>query len=104
MMQYQNKPKISPVNQTNNPNINQTTGLTVDQVNKHNNANDCWVIVQNHVYDVTNFLGQHPGGSDKIIPFCGKDATDAFLTKGGQGSHSPRAMQKLESLKIGLIK
>jgi len=28
------------------------------------------------VYDVTNFLEDHPGGKDAIMLFAGKDATE----------------------------
>ncbi|RJO59839.1 cytochrome b5 domain-containing protein [Candidatus Parcubacteria bacterium] len=68
---------------------------------KHNQANDCWVIIENQVYEVTNYLDQHPGGRDKIIPFCGKDANEAFNTQGGQGEHSDAAWEQLQNLYVG---
>jgi cytochrome b involved in lipid metabolism len=48
------------------------------EVAKHNTDADCWVIVGGMVFDVTNFLDDHPGGKASIIPFAGKDATEAF--------------------------
>ena len=59
--------------------------LTIAEVAKHNTPSDCWFIVQNKVYNVTGFLRLHPGGADQIIPYCGKDGSQAFLTRGGLG-------------------
>ncbi|CAD0088482.1 unnamed protein product, partial [Aureobasidium vineae] len=32
-------------------------------VKQHDNAEDCWIILYEKVYDVTSFLEEHPGGS-----------------------------------------
>ena len=47
-------------------------------VAKHTSETDCWVIVGDEVYDVTNFLKDHPGGKKSIMLFAGKDATEEF--------------------------
>ncbi|WPK27199.1 hypothetical protein PUMCH_004576 [Australozyma saopauloensis] len=52
--------------------------LTYDEVSAHNTKTDCWVIIHDKVYDVTSFLGEHPGGSAIILKYAGKDATKAF--------------------------
>merc|ERR1712124_221386 len=52
--------------------------LTAEEVSHHNTAEDCWVILNNKVYDVTNFLGDHPGGKKAIMVYAGKDATEEF--------------------------
>ncbi|KAK9483679.1 cytochrome b5-like heme/steroid binding domain-containing protein, partial [Lipomyces starkeyi] len=38
----------------------------------------CWVIIRNTVYDVTDFLPDHPGGGRSILRSAGKDATTDF--------------------------
>ena len=48
------------------------------EVAKHNKENDCWVIVNGQVLDVTKFLPDHPGGKKAILLFAGKDATEEF--------------------------
>jgi len=52
--------------------------LTVDIVAKHASPESCWIILYGHVYDVTNFVAQHPGGSKVILQLAGQDATSEF--------------------------
>ena len=35
---------------------------TMEEVRKHKTDNDCWIVWNGGVYDVTNFLPDHPGG------------------------------------------
>merc|ERR1712178_601942 len=51
---------------------------TKEEVAKHTTKNDCWVILNGKVLNVTNFLGEHPGGELAILTFAGKDATEEF--------------------------
>lgn len=51
---------------------------SVDEVAKHNKKEDIWVIVNDQVLDVTNFLPDHPGGEKAIILYAGRDATEEF--------------------------
>ncbi|EXJ56254.1 uncharacterized protein A1O5_12710 [Cladophialophora psammophila CBS 110553] len=49
-----------------------------EEVLKHNTTESCWVIVHGQVYDVTNFLGDHPGGSTVVLRHAGKDVSEIF--------------------------
>ncbi|KAF4677399.1 hypothetical protein FOZ63_025921 [Perkinsus olseni] len=51
---------------------------TAAEVAAHNAEGDCWVIIGDEVYDVTEFLPDHPGGKKAILLFAGKDATEEF--------------------------
>lgn len=51
---------------------------TTDEVSQHNSKDSCWVIVHGKVYDVTEFLPEHPGGEKIILKYAGKDATKKF--------------------------
>ena len=41
-------------------------------IKKHNNARDCWIVVEGKVYDVTDFLKDHPGGPAVILKYAGR--------------------------------
>ncbi|KDN45165.1 hypothetical protein RSAG8_05080, partial [Rhizoctonia solani AG-8 WAC10335] len=51
---------------------------TAEEVAKHNKKDDCWVIIDGQVLDVTNFLADHPGGEKAILLYAGRDATEEF--------------------------
>jgi cytochrome b involved in lipid metabolism len=74
--------------------------LTVGEVAKHNTSANCYIVVRDSVYDVTKFIPNHPGGPERIIPLCGKDATSAFT---GQHSGQPQPEAALASFKIGAL-
>ncbi|KFA66307.1 hypothetical protein S40285_01866 [Stachybotrys chlorohalonatus IBT 40285] len=48
------------------------------EVAKHNTPESCWVVLYGNVYDVTDFLPSHPGGSKIILSLAGKDATEEY--------------------------
>jgi len=59
--------------------VDKNTPYTLAEVAKHNKDDDCWVVVQGKVLDVTKFLDDHPGGRKAIMLYAGKDATEEFL-------------------------
>ncbi|KAI7859964.1 hypothetical protein BDC45DRAFT_431621 [Circinella umbellata] len=52
--------------------------ISLQEVAQHNKKDDLWVILYGKVYDLTQFLPEHPGGQKIILKFAGKDATKAF--------------------------
>eukprot|EP00457_Paulinella_chromatophora_P005066 gb/GEZN01005079.1/.p1 GENE.gb/GEZN01005079.1/~~gb/GEZN01005079.1/.p1 ORF type:complete len:515 (-),score=97.09 gb/GEZN01005079.1/:282-1826(-) len=52
--------------------------ISMEEVRKHNTAEDCWCVINGKVYNLTSFLGEHPAGPDVIANCAGKDATAAF--------------------------
>ncbi|KAG9038297.1 hypothetical protein FRB95_002258 [Tulasnella sp. JGI-2019a] len=52
--------------------------VSSEEVSKHNTRESCWIIVHGNVYDVTEFLDDHPGGSKIILKYGGKDATEEY--------------------------
>lgn len=63
--------------------------FSLQEVSRHNKEHDCWIIIDNKVYDVTNFLSIHPGGKRVIIPYAGKDASKVF-----HSFHAPSVLLK----------
>ncbi|KAL9641510.1 hypothetical protein ABK040_013431 [Willaertia magna] len=72
--------------------------FTPEEVSKHNNDKDCWIIVNKRVYDVTKFLEEHAGGAGAILKYAGKDATKAFY---GDQHPMPEAASDLYPLFVG---
>jgi L-lactate dehydrogenase (cytochrome) len=49
------------------------------EVCKHNTKADCWIIVNKKIYDVSEFVDDHPGGAGIMMEVAGTDATKHFL-------------------------
>ncbi len=74
--------------------------FTLEEVAKHGTKADCWMVIQGYVLDLSRYAA-HPGG-DTYVPYCGKDATQAFATRGGVGAdHSEYAYQYAAGYVIG---
>ncbi|MGA1033072.1 MAG: cytochrome b5 domain-containing protein [Aquiluna sp.] len=64
-------------------------GYTLAQVSERNSAAECWVAIDGGVYDLTQWIRSHPGGSGAILNLCGKDGTASFTSQhGGQARPS----------------
>ncbi|MQM21070.1 hypothetical protein Taro_054102 [Colocasia esculenta] len=72
---------------------------TSKEVAKHNTRDDCWVIVDGKVYDLTEYLDEHPGGDDVLISAAGKDATYEFEDAG----HSKTARELMKGFCVGEV-
>ncbi len=75
-----NQNQVSSVS-VNNLKSNELIKLTSEEIAKHDNSNSSWLIIEGKVYDVTQSLSSHPGGANGILPYCGRDGTQAFTTK-----------------------
>ena len=64
-------------------------GYSLTQVSERNSAAECWVVIDGGVYDLTQWIRSHPGGSGAILNLCGKDGTASFTSQhGGQARPS----------------
>ncbi len=74
---------------------------TVNDVTAHNQEDNCWVIFDNKVYNITDYIKVHDKYMD-IRSWCGKDMTHDFKTKAGQGEdHKQSSYNLLEEFYIG---
>jgi len=78
--------------------------VTAAEVARHNSAADCWMILGTDVFDFSTYLPQHPSDPDVITPWCGKDASEAYLTKTKGRPHSPYADSLLPKYHIGVLR
>ncbi|CAK9112673.1 Cytochrome b2 [Durusdinium trenchii] len=69
------------------------------ELEKHKAADDCWIAINGEVYNVTDFLGDHPGGKKAILMYAGKDATAEF-----EMLHKPDIIHKYgKDMKVGKL-
>jgi len=74
---------------------------TMEEVSKHTSKeNRIWVTYKDGVYDITDFIVNHPGGSDKIMLAAGK-AIDPFWRIYQQHEGRDTAVQMLAKMRIG---
>ena len=70
---------------------------TLKEISRHNNANSCWLIAHDNVYDITKFIEKHPIGSEPILKKAGTDCTIDY------DFHSKAAKQVWKEYKIGYV-
>jgi len=73
------------------------TFYTMEEVASHNTKESCWIVANNNVYDATNFINRHPGGSYTLLSKAGTDVTKHFEW------HSTHAKKLWAKHKIGEI-
>ena len=73
--------------------------LTRAEVAKHNTEESLWCIIDHQVYDLTDFVDAHPGGSVVLAQVAGQDATTDFYNL-----HRQEVLEKYrDQLCIGTI-
>lgn len=77
---------------------------SLEDILSHNTEDDCWMVINDKVYDVTTYISMHPGGK-AILNGCGKDATDLFENRPTnlKKPHPDNAREKLKNYYIGNI-
>ncbi|XP_057543134.1 cytochrome b5 [Amaranthus tricolor] len=73
--------------------------VSMQEASEHNSKDDCWVVIDGKVYDVTSYLDEHPGGDDVLLTATGKDAKEEFEDVG----HSQDARDMLKNYFVGEI-
>lgn len=79
--------------------------ITLEEVAKHTKPGDSWMIIHSHVYDVSGWANEHPGGAKLIHMHAGTDASRVFdamhSTKGGLSLVDKFSVPKLGTLQEG---
>lgn len=76
---------------------------TLADVARHAVEADCWMAIDGTVYDLSAYLPEHPTRPSVIVPWCGKEASEAYKTKTKGRPHSPEATQLLATYRIGVL-
>ncbi|MQL90814.1 hypothetical protein Taro_023418, partial [Colocasia esculenta] len=74
--------------------------IPASEVALHSSKEDCWLVIDSKVYDVTQFLEDHPGGEEVLVHASADgDATESFEDVG----HSSTAKSMMTSYLIGVL-
>lgn len=76
--------------------------ISAEELSRHMLADDCWMAIDGQVYDLTEYLPDHPSRPSVILAWCGREASEAYRTKGKGKSHSAAADQMLPAYRIGV--
>ena len=77
--------------------------ISLQELARHNSAADCWMAIEGNVYDLTKYIPVHPAPPKVLTEWCGKEATEAFNTKGYGRAHSPAAEAMLPQYLAGKL-
>ncbi|KAF3398559.1 Ceramide very long chain fatty acid hydroxylase SCS7 [Penicillium rolfsii] len=76
--------------------------FTPAEVESHNSAKSCFITIGRNVYDVTEFVEDHPGGGDLILDYAGKDVAEIMKDEISH-EHSEAAYEILTDYHVGFI-
>ena len=65
-------------------------GYTLEKVKANASAASCWSVIKGNVYDLTKWIGSHPGGESAILSLCGVDGSAAFASQ-HEGKSKPES-------------
>lgn len=74
-------PTPKPTTKPTQPTPPQDTGISATTLAQHSTSDDCWVIYKGKVYDITSFLPDHPGGTNAIARYCGKEGFESAFQR-----------------------
>lgn len=80
--------------------------ITLKEIKSHNNAKNCWIIVDAKVYDITNFIAIHDTYCEKtkLTDYCGGDISAIWLEKQkSNNAHKRKSILEFERSHIGTV-
>jgi 4-hydroxysphinganine ceramide fatty acyl 2-hydroxylase len=81
---------------------NQAPTFLRAEIESRNTKNSCFVTIGPKVYDITDFLEDHPGGPELILDYGGKDVTE-ILKDEASHTHSESAYEILDESFVGYV-
>jgi cytochrome b involved in lipid metabolism len=77
--------------------------IPVEELARHALPDDCWMAIRGAVHDVSAYLPEHPSQPSVVLPWCGREATEAYETKTRGRRHSAQADELLARYRIGRL-
>ena len=102
---------LASFTQSNNPNraltLN-TKEFNITEIQKNNNDNSCWTVINGTVYDATKVLANNQDIKQILLNACGKDGSDTYVIKKySQQNLNRNDIQKLynqlKEFRLGII-
>lgn len=75
----------------------------LDEVALHASPEDCWLVIDGLVYELTDYLEEHPAPAGVIESWCGREASRAYHTKQRGRAHSAAADRLLADFLRGRL-
>ena len=76
--------------------------FTLEEVAKHNTADDCWVAMNDNVYDLSNFESTHPGKTAHI-KWAGQNIDEVMKNSFDGKGHPAGAFELAKGYLIGTL-
>ena len=76
---------------------------TLAEVAEHDQLEDCWMVIENNVYDFSAYVPRHPAPPSVLQNWCGQEATEGMRTKGYGNNHSDAAWEMMSEYRIGVL-
>lgn len=93
--------KLNPTSASEAVSDSETGTITMTEVALHNSPDDCWSAIDGKVYNLTEWISEHPGGSVIIESLCGKDGSAGFNSQHGD---QERPIEELARYLVGTLK
>jgi cytochrome b involved in lipid metabolism len=77
--------------------------VTAAELARHAEPGDCWMAIDGVVYDFSAYIPLHPAPPIVMTQWCGREASEAYHTKGYGRPHSPAADTLLPPYRVGVL-
>ncbi len=100
--EHQSGPKLNPLPEPEGApdDPRQLPEYDWEEILRHDQQGDYWVVMWGEVYDVSEWIYHHPGGAEVLIESFGRLASEGFDKAG----HSDEAWNLAQTFKIGRVK
>ena len=77
--------------------------FTKEEIIAKRDEGQIWIVIKNNVYNVTDYLDDHPGGAELITDIPAGDFK-SMTTEFNDADHSEDAMEQLHALFVGTLR